>query len=277
MWWYLKPTQTNANELTLYGNVDIRQFNVSFQVPGQVTHLYFEEGDTVKKGDLMAEINDADYVLQEAQSESQVAQAHAAMVQAKSLYEKYAILYQQDAIAKQTFENSENTYHQMEAAYETTVKAKDLQTRQTDYSKLYALENGVVTARLVEPGTVVAKGTAIYTLTVPSPIWIRAYIDEKDLGNVYDGMAATITTDSVDPQTGKKKTYKGHIGYISPVSEYTPKSVQATNLRTDLVYMTRIYIDDVDKFLHQGMPATVTINIDSHGTTTSDTTSTRGK
>ena len=46
----------------------------------------------------------------------------------------------------------------------------------------------------------------------------------------------------------------GHIGYISPVSEFTPKSVQTTDLRTDLVYMIRVYADNPDKFLRQGMP-----------------------
>lgn len=260
-WFYLKPAPDTNKQLILHGNIDIRQFNVSFQVPGQVTKMFFEEGDTVQKGDLVAELDDVDYKLQEAQAESQVAQANATMVQAKSAYDKYSVLYQQDAIPKLTFESYENSFIEAQAAYNATVRAKDLQTRQSEYSKLYALESGIVTARLTEPGTVVAKGTAIYTLSKSTPIWVRAYVNEKSLGLIYEGMPAKIMTDSIDPTTGAKKSYEGRIGYISPESEFTPKTVQTTDLRTDLVYMIRVYVDQPDKFLRQGMPVTMTIDL----------------
>lgn len=263
IWWYLRPAPQDTTHLTLYGNVDIRQSNVSFQVPGQVTKMYFEEGDTVHKGDLVAELDDADYRLQEMQAESQVAQSNATMVQAQSVYDKYAVLFQQGAIAQLTYETSENTYHQSQAAYNAALKAKDLLTRQSEYSKLYALENGIVTARLTEPGSIVAKGTAIYTISIPKPIWVRTYVSEKSLGNIYEGMPVKVVTDSTNLQTGDKKSYEGRIGYISPVSEFTPKTVQTTDLRTDLVYMIRVYIDQPDSFLRQGMPVTMTIDLRS--------------
>lgn len=260
-WLWLKPAATDKTQLTLYGNVDIRQFDLGFQVPGQVTKMYFEEGDTIKQGSLVAEIDAADYKLQEAQAESEVAKVYASMVQSRSVYDKYAVLYTSGAISKLDFETAENTFKEMQSAYNAAVTAKDLLSRQSDYSKLYALEEGVVTARLVEPGSIIQKGTAIYTLSKPRPVWIRAYISEINLGNIYDGMPAQIITDSTDPYTGAKKTYLGHIGYISPVSEFTPKNVQTTDLRTDLVYKIRVYVDNADEFLRQGMPTTVLLDL----------------
>ena len=261
LWFFLKPAAKDPTLVTLYGNVDIRQFDIGFQVPGQITKMYFEEGDTIREGSLVAEIDAADYKLQEAKSESEVAKAYAAMVQAQSVYDKYTVFYGTGAISKLDFETVENTLKEARSAYNASVTAKDLLARQSDYSKLYALEEGIVTARLVEPGTIIQKGTAVYTLSKPRPIWVRAYINETDLGNIYDGMPAQIITDSTDPQTGARKTYQGHIGYISPVSEFTPKSVQTTDLRTDLVYMIRVYADNPDKFLRQGMPTTVLIDL----------------
>lgn len=217
LWFFLKPAAKDPTLVTLYGNVDIRQFDIGFQVPGQITKMYFEEGDTIREGSLVAEIDAADYKLQEAKSESEVAKAYAAMVQAQSVYDKYTVLYGTGAISKLDFETVENTLKEARSAYNASVTAKDLLARQSDYSKLYALEEGIVTARLVEPGTIIQKGTAVYTLSKPRPIWVRAYINETDLGNIYDGMSAQIITDSTDPQTGARKTYQV-ISVIFPLS-----------------------------------------------------------
>ena len=78
---FLKTCRKDPTLVTLYGNVDIRQFDIGFQVPGQITKMYFEEGDTVQEGSLVAEIDAEDYKLQEAKSESEVAKAYAAMIQ----------------------------------------------------------------------------------------------------------------------------------------------------------------------------------------------------
>lgn len=262
-WFFLKPAPADPSKLTLYGNVDIRQFNVSFQVPGQVTKMYVEEGAVVKAGDLLAEIDGADYQLQVMQADSDIAKANAALAQTQAVYSKYAVLYGQGAISKLSYETAENNFNEAQSVLNAAQTAKDLLVRQQDYSKLYALEGGVVRLRLVEPGTVVQKGTAIYTLSKPNPIWVRAYVNETDLGNIFDGMEAKIITDSVDPKTGEKRTYRGHIGYISSVSEFTPKSVQTTDLRTDLVYQIRVYVDNSDEFLRLGMPTTVILDLTS--------------
>jgi HlyD family secretion protein len=53
--------------------------------------------------------------------------------------------------------------------------------------------------------------------------------------------------------------YRGHVGFISPTAEFTPKSVETPELRTALVYRLRVIIDDPAPGLRQGMPVTVLI------------------
>ncbi len=67
-------------------------------------------------------------------------------------------------------------------------------------------------------------------------------------------MAVTVTAD------GNDKTYHGTIGYISPRAEFTPKTVQTADLRTDLVYRLRIVVSDPDGKLRQGQPVTVAVD-----------------
>jgi HlyD family secretion protein len=63
----------------------------------------------------------------------------------------------------------------------------------------------------------------------------------------------------VTSDAAPSRSLRGHVGFISPTAEFTPKSVETPELRTDLVYRLRIIVDDIDAGLRQGMPVTVHI------------------
>ena len=86
---------------------------------------------------------------------------------------------------------------------------------------------------------------------------MRAYLTESQLGKVKPGFSATVHNDSF-PDTD----FKGTVGFISSVAEFTPKNVETPDLRTALVYEVRIIVDDPDNRLRLGAPATVTIPLD---------------
>lgn len=112
--------------------------------------------------------------------------------------------------------------------------------------------DGIVLTRVMEPGAIVAAGQTVYAISLISPVWVRAYVNEPDLGKIYYGMPVEIYTDSAPD-----KPYAGHIGFISPEAEFTPKSVETPELRASLVYRLRIIADNPDRYLLQGMPVTV--------------------
>jgi HlyD family secretion protein len=117
-------------------------------------------------------------------------------------------------------------------------------------AQLAAPNPGTVLTRLQEPGNVVQAHTPIYALALDDPVWVRTYIAEPDLGRVGEGTRARILTDSGG-------VYAGWVGFISPVAEFTPKTVETEELRTSLVYRIRVFAENPDRGLRQGMPVTV--------------------
>ena len=127
----------------------------------------------------------------------------------------------------------------------------ELQNRLED-AELKSPARSVINRRLLEPGDLASPQRPVFSLAVLPLKWVRAYIVETDMGRIRPGMAATIHTDS-HPDKG----IRGAIGFISSVAEFTPKTVETTELRTSLVYEVRIYVEDPHNLLRLGMPATV--------------------
>ena len=121
-------------------------------------------------------------------------------------------------------------------------------------TELVAPSDGTVLARVREPGSMVASSTPVYTLSLRDPVYVRAYVSEPDLGRIAPGASVRVYTDSSD------KAYRAQIGFISPRAEFTPKTVETTELRTDLVYRLRVVVTDADEGLRQGMPVTVDVD-----------------
>ena len=250
-----------SNELTLYGNIEIRQVDLSFLAGGQVSKLLKEEGDTVKKGELIATLDSRDYEANYSTAIADVERTIALKNDALEKYNRNAPLGASGAVSKQDIETLFNNKNRTQAEYKLAEANKTYAKNQLDYTKLYAPENGIIMVRVVEPGSNVQKGQPIFTMAKTNPVWVRAYVNEKDLGNIKYGQEVNVYTDTVNPQTGKKREYKGQIGYISPVAEFTPKTVQSTDTRVDLVYRIRVYINDIDEYLRQGMPVTIKVNL----------------
>ena len=130
----------------------------------------------------------------------------------------------------------------------------NLQTaeRQLADADLIAPSDGTVLSRVREDGAIVQAGETVYVLSLTSPVWVRAYVSEPDLGRIKPGMEVSVHTD-----TPGGKVYKGKVGFISTAAEFTPKTVETTELRTALVYRLRVVVDGTADELRQGMPVTI--------------------
>ncbi|HHT0000937.1 TPA: secretion protein HlyD [Klebsiella quasipneumoniae subsp. quasipneumoniae] len=303
-WWYQSSRQ---QPLTLYGNVDIRTVNMSFRVGGRLASLTVNEGDSIRAGQTLGELDRAPYenALLQAQANvstaqaqydlmmagyrsEEIAQAAAAVNQAQAAYDYAQNFYQRQlglrassAISANDLENARSSRDQAQATLKSAqdklrqyragnrpqeiAQAKaSLEQAQAALAQakldlhdtvLTAPSDGTLMTRAVEPGTMLNAGGTVLTLSLTHPVWVRAYVDEKNLGQAQPGQAVLLYTDS-----RPDKPYHGKIGFVSPSAEFTPKTVETPDLRTDLVYRLRIVVTDADGALRQGMPVTVSFD-----------------
>jgi HlyD family secretion protein len=124
-------------------------------------------------------------------------------------------------------------------------------------AQLLAPVDAVVRTRVMEPGEMASPQKPVFSLAITDPKWVRAYVAEPDLGKVHPGMAASVVVDSFPD-----RRFEGWVGFISPVAEFTPKTVQTQELRTSLVYEVRVFVKDPSDQLRLGMPASVYLSLD---------------
>jgi HlyD family secretion protein len=121
---------------------------------------------------------------------------------------------------------------------------------QIEYSRLLSPTSGIVLVKNVEPGEFVVPGTSVITLGDLENPWLKAFINETDLGRVKLGQKVSVKTD-----TYPNKTYPGTITFISSEAEFTPKNVQTTKERVKLVYRIKVSLENPHNELKPGMPA----------------------
>lgn len=299
-----RPAKTG--ELRLYGNVDIREVNLGFRVPGRITDVLRDEGDPVKAGEEIARLDPEPYRREADQAEAQVAalkarldllvaghrpeeiaQARAtarerevSFANAERINKRTEELYASRTVSIQERDDADAAYHEAEARLNSAreqLKLQEVGFRQEEIAQaradlaqaeaalaaarlrvddtvLKSPSDGVVFTRAQEPGAIVQAGTAVLTVSLRQPVWVRAYVDEPNLGKIHPGMKVRIHTDSRAGQP-----YTGQVGFISPRAEFTPKNVETPELRTSLVYRLRIVVENPDDALRQGMPVTVQV------------------
>ncbi|QTL38830.1 secretion protein HlyD [Xenorhabdus budapestensis] len=213
-----------------------------------------------------------------AQVRAEVAQKESAFRFADSFLKRQQELWQRKMISANDLENARTGQRQALAAYQAAkdkllqfetgyrkeeIAATKAQLAQAEATVAQAELNlqdthlispsaGIILTRAIEPGTILAAGNTVFTLSLTNPVWIRAYINEPNLNQAVAGRDILIYTDG-----RKNQPYHGRIGFVSPTAEFTPKNVETPDLRTDLVYRLRIIVSDPDEGLKQGMPVTL--------------------
>jgi HlyD family secretion protein len=307
LWWWSAAHHQTREELTLYGNIDLRQVNLPFNGNERIAQVLAQEGDSVKRGQVLARLDtsrlapqvakaEADVATQQqvvnrlhhgnrpeeiAQARANVDAARADAVNARAQYERLRVLSDNSAgraVSRQDLDSAKAAVDAAEAKLIVSQKALELELagprkedvaqaeaqlraeeaqlallrQQWKDAELFAPLDAVVRSRIVEPGEMASPQKAAFTLAITDPKWVRAYVSETDLGFLREGLKAAITADAFPA-----RSFPGWVGFISPVAEFTPKSVETSELRSSLVYEVRVFVQDPANELRLGMPTTV--------------------
>jgi membrane fusion protein YbhG len=298
----LGPASAN-NILVLSGNIEAHESVLSFDtVQSRIVQLPFDEGEWVKKGTLLAAVDDGDYrqqvsiaeaarAIQQRQLDSArknlevagrtIAVDEAELAQRKLDYGRSLALRKQGFVSEAALDQTNTALKQATAVLERdralesvagrNVKVAQAGVRDSEqslklarivlgYTKLLAPFDGVITVRQAELGEVVVPGTPVVSIADLDHVWLRAYLNETDVGKVHLGEEAIVTTDSLP-----HKQFQGRISFIASKAEFTPKSVETHAERVALVYRVKIDVANPAHELAIGMPADARIKLGEPG------------
>lgn len=302
-WVYIKYFHQAGSLIQASGTIEATTVDLTAKSAGTIKMLAFQEGSTVQKNILLAELSRSDLTAQQARDALavQAAQANLEDLQSGSRAQEIKAaqanlniaqinldqaildlaradqLYQGGALSQQAWEqaqsNTQLKQNQLEvaqanlellqagsrpakiAAAATEVERTQavLQATQSllDDLKLYCPMGGTVLTRNYEPGEYVAAGVSLASIADLEHLWVKVYIPTDDLPAVQLGEPVQFTV------SGDATQYTGTVSHIASQGEFTPKTIQTKQERTNVVYEVKISIDNASGALKPGMPADV--------------------
>jgi len=248
---------------TFYGTVEATEVLISPQLAGQIVEKKIDDGQQIKKGDLMFRIDETLYQaqLEQAEAARRTAESQGAVVDANlALLDqnlgRVSRLAAQNAIPRSNAEDlalQRKVLQAQRAAVESSAGQADaainLATKQKSYTAILATIDGTVLRVHTELGEMVFPGAALATLADLTVVKVRVYVPEPMLGRIKIGQRAELTTDSFPGQT-----IPATVAYIANQAEFTPKNVQTRDERVRLVYEVTLRASNPGGVLKIGMP-----------------------
>ena len=191
--------------------------NVQSQVAGVLQQIYFKEGQTVKKGQLLAQIDPAPFQVALAQAEGTRQQNLAQLHNAETELQRYQLLFKQDSIAKQQVEQQLALVNQLKGQIQANKAQVDAAKLQLSYTKIYAPIEGRVGFRQKDAGNLIQanESAGLVSITQVHPIFVQFAVAENHLVNLRQSLknGDNVLASAWD-KTEQKQLALGHVQAI---------------------------------------------------------------
>jgi len=239
-----------STSVTATGRVQpVDTVTVGTQVSGTISALYADFNSTVKKGELLAELDKTLIQATVDQAKASLAQAQSNLAYQTANFGRQKQLYQTGSISKQAYDIALNTLQVAQANVSNTKAQLRSAERNLSFTQIYSPIDGVVLGRSVSIGQTVAASfntPTIFTIAKDiTKMQVEAKVDEADIGNVVTGQRSTFTVDAYIDDT-----FKGTVKEIR---------LQPSISSNVVTYTTMIDAPNDDKKLKPGMTASIVI------------------
>jgi len=190
--------QSVTESLSLVGSLAANEMvEVKAETEGVVQEILFHEGQRVEKGQLLLLLDETKFAAALAEAESMFKLSRANFERAKQLFAEKLI--------------SRQEYEQTAATFDLNQATFDRRKRELKDARIYAPFAGILGARNISPGQVIARNTVLSWLVDPDPIKVEFNVPERFLGQVQVGQTLEL---NVDAYPGKK--FRGKVYFVAP-------------------------------------------------------------
>lgn len=236
--------EPGAETLRLPGEVRARhETPLAFRVGGKVTECKVNLGDTVHRGQILAQLEPADYQLAAQSGAAGVAEARSALTLAEAELVRYRNLREKGFVSAAVLDQKQAVADAARARVDTMQSAHSEQSRQLDYTSLSAENDGVISAYDCNVGQVVSIGQPILHLAQPAEKEIAIHLPEAELQHFRSAAHFTISLNALP-----EKSYQGALRELAAAADPATRT-----------YAARIAVKNADAAIQLGMSASVEV------------------
>lgn len=186
------------------------------KVPGFIKNVTIKEGQKVKKGDILVEIDNRDYQSALDSAKSELLSLQARKTDAQKNYNRIKDLYRQSVVSSQQYDTATANYNEVNAKYDST-NAKLVQSElNLEYTQIKAPSDGIIARKSAEIGQLAAPGTPLVGFVSSESRWVMANFKETDIQDIKVGAPVRIKIDALSG-----KTFDGEVDSISSATGAT--------------------------------------------------------
>ncbi|MCX5750128.1 MAG: efflux RND transporter periplasmic adaptor subunit [Candidatus Saganbacteria bacterium] len=232
------------------GTIEATEVQIGSQTAGEVLERFFDEGDKVKKGDILVKVDPKN---SQARYDQAVAIEKAAAIRFELSFKEFkraGELFANRMISDQKNDEVTSSYRAAQADLDQASASKRLAKIALDNAVVTSPIDGVILSKNIEKGELVSIGLPLFTLADLNEVYLKIFVPETEVGKIKLGQNALVFVDSFPG-----KGFPGTVTFISDQAEFTPKNIQTQKERLNQVFAVKIKIQNPDQLLKPGMPA----------------------